>query len=67
MKNSIGLGDLAEKIINIITLGYGKRIATAIAKLLGYKDCGCDKRKEAMNKLFRYKKPLCLTEFQQYH
>ena len=51
MRNSIGLGDLAEKIINIITFGYGKRIATSIAKLFGYKDCGCDKRKDDWNKI----------------
>mgnify|MGYP003145046484 FL=1 len=51
MKNSIGLGDLAEKIINIITLGYGKRIATWVAKLFGYNDCGCDKRKKDWNKI----------------
>jgi hypothetical protein len=51
MRNSIGLGDLAEKIINIITFGYGKRIATWVAKLFGYKDCGCDKRKDDWNKI----------------
>ena len=50
MKNTIGLGDIVEKIINIITLGYGKRIATWVAKLFGYKDCGCDKRKEKLNR-----------------
>ena len=51
MKNTIGLGDIVEKIINIITLGYGKRIATWVAKLFGYKDCGCDKRKKDLNKI----------------
>jgi hypothetical protein len=47
----IGLGDLTEKIINIITFGYGKRFATWAAKLFGYKDCGCDKRKEKLNNI----------------
>ena len=47
----IGLGDLIEKIINIITFGYGKRIATRIAKLFGYEDCGCDKRKDKLNNI----------------
>ena len=32
MKNTIGLGDLAEKVINFVTFGYGKRIATFVAK-----------------------------------
>ena len=47
----IGLGDLTEKIINVITFGQGKKIATWVASLFGYKDCGCDKRKENMNKI----------------
>tara|TARA_E500000318_G_scaffold25501_1_gene25498 strand:+ start:3290 stop:3430 length:141 start_codon:yes stop_codon:yes gene_type:complete len=42
---------LIEKIINIITFGYGKRFATWVAKLFGYKDCGCDKRKEKLNNI----------------
>ena len=25
-------------------------------------DCGCDARKEKLNKLFRYRKPECLTQ-----
>jgi len=45
------LGDLTEKIINIITFGQGKRIATWIAKKLGYESCNCDKRKNALNKI----------------
>mgnify|MGYP000451084287 CR=1 FL=1 len=32
MRNSIGLGDLAEKIINIITFGYGKTFAAQFIK-----------------------------------
>ena len=46
----IGLGDLIEKIIRIITLGYGKKIAKKIAKAFGYEDCGCDERQEKLNK-----------------
>lgn len=45
------LGDSVEKLINIITLGYGKRIATYIAKLRGKEDCGCERRKNKLNKL----------------
>jgi|TARA_A100001011_G_C13749912_1_gene610889 hypothetical protein len=46
----IGLGDIVERIIRIITFGQGKRFATWIAKLFGYADCGCDKRQEKLNK-----------------
>jgi len=47
----MGLGTLLEKIINVVTFGYGKRVATWVAKKLGYKDCGCDKRKEKADKV----------------
>ncbi len=52
---SEGLGDTIEKITE----------ATGIKKAVEFiagKDCGCDKRKEKLNKLFPYKKPECLTE-----
>lgn len=45
------LGDLTEKIISIITLGQGKKIATYIAKLRGKEDCGCNRRKDYLNNL----------------
>lgn len=45
----MGLGDLTEKLINVITLGYGKKLALYIAKLRGKKDCGCKKRKDVLN------------------
>jgi len=45
------LGDFTEKLINILTIGQGKRIATFIAKKLGYESCNCDNRKEALNKI----------------
>ena len=45
------LGDFVEKLISIITLGQGKRIATYIAKLRGKEDCGCERRKNKLNKL----------------
>lgn len=52
-----GLGDIIEKVTE----------ATGIKKLVKWiagEDCGCDKRKEAMNKKFplRSKKPNCLNE-----
>ncbi len=46
----IGLGDLIQEIISIVTFNQGKKIATWVAKLFGYKDCGCDKRQEKLNK-----------------
>jgi hypothetical protein len=50
-----GLGDTVEKVLE----------ATGIAKVAKWvlgEDCGCDKRKKNLNKLFPYKKPECLTE-----
>ena len=50
---SRGLGDSIEKFTQ--TTGI-KTLAQAGARLIGKKDCGCDKRKEALNKAFPYKK-----------
>lgn len=52
---SKGLGDTIEKI----TEATG--IKKAVEFLMG-DDCGCDERKEKLNKLFPYNKPNCLTE-----
>lgn len=49
------LGDIIEKLIAIVTLGYGKRIANYVAKKLGYETCGCETRKEWLNTLFNKK------------
>lgn len=53
---SVGLGDTVEKVLE----------ATGIAKVAKWilgEDCGCDKRKEALNKLFTYKRKIeCLQE-----
>ena len=47
MKRSKGLVDSIEKI----TKGTGIKSLTNIAmRAVGYKDCGCDKRKEWLNK-----------------
>ena len=58
-RKSKGLGDDIEKITK----------ATGIKKVVELftpegKDCGCDKRKEKLNKLFPRNKPNCLTEDQ---
>ena len=50
-----GLGDTIEIVLE----------KTGIAKLAKWvlgEDCGCEERKEKLNKLFRYAKPKCLTE-----
>jgi hypothetical protein len=46
------LGNIIEKIIAVITLGYGHSIATWVAKKLGYSTCGCETRKDWLNTLF---------------
>ena len=52
---SKGLGDTVGKVLEVT--GIAK-----VAKWLLGEDCGCDERKEKLNKMFRYKKILCLTE-----
>jgi len=50
-----GLGDTVEQVLE----------ATGIAKIAKWvlgEDCGCEERKEKLNKLFPYNKSECLTE-----
>jgi hypothetical protein len=54
-QESKGLGDTVEKILD--KTGIGK-----IAKFILGEDCKCEERKEKLNKMFPYQKPLCLTE-----
>ena len=49
-QKSRGLGDTIEKF----TKATG--IKKVVEKVTGKKDCGCKKRKEALNKAFPYKK-----------
>ena len=54
-RTSRGFGDTVAKFTE----------ATGIDKVVHFiagEDCGCDKRKEKLNKLFPYKTPECLTE-----
>lgn len=54
-KKSKGLGDDIEKITK----------ATGIKKLVKFiagEDCGCDERKDKLNKIFRHNKLECLNE-----
>ena len=55
---SKGLGDTVEKITKATGI---KKATDWIFDKLG-KDCGCDARKEKLNKLFPYKNIECLNE-----
>jgi len=50
MAKSKGLGDTVEKFTKFTGL------KPLVKKMSGSKDCGCDKRKETLNKKFPYKK-----------
>jgi hypothetical protein len=56
IKKSEGLGDTIEKI----TKATGIKKAVEIFSKLTGKDCGCDERKEWLNKEFRYT-PNCMV------
>jgi len=50
---SKGLGDTIEKFTKATGI---HSLAQMGARVVGKKDCGCKKRKEALNKAFPYKK-----------
>jgi len=54
---SKGLGDTVEKITKKTGI---KKVVEALTP--EGKDCGCDARKELLNRLFPYNKPECLTD-----
>ena len=54
---SKGLGDDIEKITE--ATGIKKVVKWAVGE-----DCGCDERKEKLNKIFKYKQPECFTEIE---
>jgi hypothetical protein len=59
----IGLGDAVESVLNSKAI---KPITDTVKKMIWKdgEDCGCDERKEKLNKisLFRFSKVKCLTE-----
>ena len=58
---SIGVGDIVEKVTEATGI---KKATKKVFDKLG-KDCGCDKRKEKLNKLkFKFKPVRCFTEDQ---
>ena len=50
---SRGLGDSIEKFTKFTGI---KSLAQMTAKAVGKKDCGCNKRKNTLNRVFPYKK-----------
>ena len=56
-KQSEGVGDTVEKITKATGI---KAVVDGVFDALG-KDCGCDERKETLNRMFPYNKPNCLT------
>jgi hypothetical protein len=57
-KKAQGLGDTIEQITEATGI---KAVVEKFSKATGM-DCGCDGRKETLNKLFPYHKPNCLVE-----
>ena len=50
MKKSKGLGDSIEKITKVTGI---KKVIKTVNKVTG-KDCGCNERKDTLNRLFPY-------------
>jgi hypothetical protein len=51
MTKSKGLGDSIEKITKATGI---KKVVDTVNKVTGKKGCGCNKRKQALNKMFPY-------------
>lgn len=56
---SQGLGDDIAKVTKSLGVDI---LANKVAKSLGFNSCGCEERKDTLNKMFDYKNPECLTE-----
>ena len=50
-----GLGDTIDQITTVTGI-------KSVVKFIAGDDCGCEERKEKLNKLFPYTKPNCLSE-----
>ena len=48
---SRGLGDTVEKIMKATGI---KKVVDVTTKAVGIKDCGCDKRRDTLNRIFPY-------------
>jgi hypothetical protein len=49
--HSKGLGDTVDKITTATGI---KKLVKATASAVGVEDCGCDKRKDTLNRIFPY-------------
>lgn len=56
-KKAEGLGDSVEQVLE--ASGISK-----VAKFILGEDCGCEERKAKLNRMFPYKKPNCLFEYE---
>lgn len=57
-EGSTGLGDTVAKVTRKTGI---KKVVDKVFDKLG-RDCGCDKRQEKLNQIFRYEKPECFNE-----
>lgn len=57
-RKSKGLGDTVEKITKATGI---KKVVEAVSEVTGI-DCGCEGRKDLLNKLFPYKQTECLND-----
>lgn len=57
-ENAQGLGDTIEAFTTVTGIKKGVEL---LSKALDW-DCGCDERKEKLNKLWSYRKPKCLVQ-----
>lgn len=53
MSKSKGLGDTVEKIMKATGV---KAVVKAATKAVGVEDCGCDERRDTLNRIFPYDK-----------
>ena len=53
MIKSRGIGDTIEKIMKATGV---KNLVETVSGAIGIEDCGCEARKDALNKMFPYKK-----------
>lgn len=53
MSKSKGLGDTVEKILKATGV---KSVVKTVTKGIGVEDCGCDKRRDTLNRIFPYDK-----------
>jgi len=53
MKKSRGLGDTIEKFTKKTGI---KKVVKVVTKKVGIEDCGCEDRRDSLNRLFPYSK-----------